>query len=141
MHLLRIKDTPSAFSCITGCTGYCSSQSSLVFRSDHPFSLSRSVRPTSSSTVRTPSFAMYSRSCCAIKRHEVYDIFRFSAKALAQLRILGCDTHRTGIQVADTHHDTAHGYQRSSCKAELLCSQNALRSPHPCRSSAYRLSR
>ena len=29
------------------------------------------------------------------------------------------------IQVADTHHDAAHGYQRSGCETELLGTQNA----------------
>ena len=52
--------------------------------------------------------------------HEVYHIFRFSLKSLAKLRILCCHAHRAGIQVTDTHHDTAHGYQRSRSKAEFF---------------------
>ena len=58
------------------------------------------------------------------KSHKVDDIFRFAGKPLTKLRILGCNTNRTGIQVADTHHDTSHGYKRSSCKTELLCAQD-----------------
>ena len=40
------------------------------------------------------------------------------------LRILCGNANRTGIQIADTHHDTAHGYQRSSCETILLCTQH-----------------
>ena len=57
--------------------------------------------------------------------HKVYHIFRFSLEAFSQLRVLGRDANRTGIQVADTHHDAAHGYQRSGCETELLGTQNA----------------
>ena len=54
------------------------------------------------------------------KSHKVNDIFRFSGKTLTKLRILGCDTNRAGIQVADTHHDASHGYKRSGCKTEFF---------------------
>ena len=57
--------------------------------------------------------------------HKVYHIFRFAPEAFSQLRVLGCNAHRTGIQVADTHHDAAHGYKRSGCKAEFLSTQDA----------------
>ena len=54
------------------------------------------------------------------KSHKVNDIFRLSCKTLTKLGILGCNTNRTGIQVADTHHDTSHGYKRSGCKTEFF---------------------
>ena len=57
------------------------------------------------------------------KSHKVYYIFRFSGKAFPKFRILGCHANRAGIQVADSHHHTAHRYQRRSGKAEFLCSQ------------------
>ena len=57
------------------------------------------------------------------KAHEVFDIFRFAAETLTKLRILGCDTNRTSIQIADTHHHTAHRYKRCCCKAIFLSTQ------------------
>ncbi len=57
------------------------------------------------------------------KFHKVYDIFRFSVKTGAQLWILRCNACRTGIQVADTHHDAAHRYQRRGCKSKLFGSK------------------
>ena len=54
------------------------------------------------------------------KSHKVNDIFRLSGKTLTKLRILGCNTNRTGIQVADTHHDASHGNKRSGCKTEFF---------------------
>ena len=41
-------------------------------------------------------------------------------KVLAQLRVLGGDAHRAGVEVADAHHDAAHRHQRRGGKAELL---------------------
>ena len=58
------------------------------------------------------------------KLHKVHHIFRFSAEVLSQLRVLGCHAYRAGIQVADSHHYTAHGNQGRCCKAKFLCSQN-----------------
>ena len=57
--------------------------------------------------------------------HEVYHILRFALETFSQFRILGRDAHRTGIQVADTHHDTAHGNKRSGCETKLLGTQDA----------------
>ena len=56
--------------------------------------------------------------------HKVHDVFRLAAESFAELRILGRHAYRTGIQVADTHHHAAHGYQRSCGKTELLCAQH-----------------
>ena len=56
--------------------------------------------------------------------HKVHDVFRFSAESFAKLRILGRHAHRAGVQVADTHHYAAHGYQRRCGKTELLGAQH-----------------
>ena len=55
--------------------------------------------------------------------HKVYHVFRFSLEAFSQLRVLGRDANRTGIQVADSHHDTTHGYQRRCGKSEFFRAQ------------------
>ena len=57
------------------------------------------------------------------KLHKVLNILRLAAEPLAQLRILGCDTHRTSIKITHTHHDTAHCYEWCRCKSELLCTK------------------
>ena len=54
-------------------------------------------------------------------RDETHEV---SAEPLAQLRVLGCHAHGAGVQVADTHHDTAHGDERSRGKAEFFRTQN-----------------
>ena len=55
--------------------------------------------------------------------HKVDDILRFALKVTAQLRVLGSDAHRTGIQIADAHHNAAQSDQRRSGKAELFGTQ------------------
>ena len=58
-------------------------RSSFASRSDRsPRTFKKSLRPTSSSTVRTPSFAMYSRSSSAIKRMKFSTYSGFPAKRL-----------------------------------------------------------
>ena len=57
--------------------------------------------------------------------HEVYDILRFALEAFSQLRVLGRNADRAGIEVADTHHDAAHGNKRSGRKAKFLRTQDA----------------
>ena len=54
------------------------------------------------------------------KAHEIHYVFRFARKALAKFRILSRHTCRAGIQIADTHHDTAHGHKGSCRKSKLL---------------------
>ena len=56
--------------------------------------------------------------------HEIDHVFRFSAESLSQLRVLGSDADRTGVQVADTHHDAAHGHKGRRGKAEFLRAQD-----------------
>ena len=43
-----------------------------------------------------------------------------TGELLAQLRILGRDTHRAGVHVAFAHHDAAERDQRRGGEAELL---------------------
>ena len=50
-------------------------------------------------------------------------MFGFAAEQLAQFRILGGDTHRTGIGVAFAHHHAADGDQHRGGEAEFLSSQ------------------
>ena len=45
------------------------------------------------------------------------------AKLLAQLRVLGRDAHRAGVQMAHAHHDAAQRHQRRRGKAEFLGAQ------------------
>ena len=40
-----------------------------------------------------------------------------------EVGVLGGNTHRTGIQVALAHHDTAQNDERGSTKAKLLGTQ------------------
>ena len=58
------------------------------------------------------------------KFHKVFHIFWFAPESLPQFRILGSHTYRTGIQIADPHHHTAHCHKRRRCKTELLRAQN-----------------
>jgi hypothetical protein len=52
--------------------------------------------------------------------HEVLDELRLAAEAFAQLGVLGRDTDRAGVEVADAHHDAARHHQRRGGEAELL---------------------
>ena len=45
---------------------------------------------------------------------------RLAGEGLAQLRILGRDADRAGVQMADAHHHAAHHDQRRGGEAELL---------------------
>ena len=105
-----------------------------------PRTFKKSLRPTSSSTVRTPSFAMYSRSSSAIKRMKFSTYSGFPAKRLRSSGFWVCNTCRTGIQITYTHHDTAHGYQRAICKNKLFRAKTCAQWPRLYHSSAFRLS-
>ena len=54
------------------------------------------------------------------KPHKVHHIFRFAREAFPKFRVLGGHAHRTGIQVADTHHHTAHGHEGRGGETEFL---------------------
>src|SRR5574343_1304646 len=53
----------------------------------------------------------------------VHHVFRLAGEALAQLRILGGDTHRAGVEVALAHHDAAFDHQRRGGEAEFVGTQ------------------
>ena len=52
--------------------------------------------------------------------HKINHVVRVPHEVLAQFWILGGHPHRTGIQVTDSHHDAAQGYQGSGGKTKLL---------------------
>ena len=54
------------------------------------------------------------------KKEVIDDVFRLAGEFLAQHRILGGNTHRTGVEVAFAHHDAALDHQRRGGKAELV---------------------
>ena len=56
--------------------------------------------------------------------HEVHYIFRLAHKSLTKLRILRSYTHRAGILVADTHHDTSECHKRCCSKTIFLSSKH-----------------
>src|SRR5208282_1557079 len=51
------------------------------------------------------------------------DVLGLAAEALAQHRILGGDTDRTGVEMALAHHDAAGGDQGRGGEAELVGAQ------------------
>src|SRR5699024_7143060 len=59
------------------------------------------------------------------KTHEVHYIFRFSCEAFPKFRVLCRHTYRTGIQIADTHHDTSHGHKRSCSESKPFRSEQS----------------
>ncbi|TFA98676.1 hypothetical protein CCMA1212_009587 [Trichoderma ghanense] len=56
---------------------------------------------------------------------EVDDVLRSTGKLLAELGVLGSDTHGAGVQMAFAHHDAAHGDQGSSSETPLLSTEQA----------------
>ena len=52
--------------------------------------------------------------------HEVHGVFRTAGEVLTELRILGGDADRAGVEVTDAHHDATEGHQRSRGEAELF---------------------
>ena len=79
-----------------------------------------STCPTISSSVRKPNCAMYSRNSSRDEHHEVDHVLGLALELLAQLRVLGRDPDRAGIEMADPHHDAARGDQRRGREAEFL---------------------
>ena len=55
--------------------------------------------------------------------HEVDDMLGIACELRPQFRILGGNAHRTGVQVADPHHDAAQGDQRAGGETEFLGAQ------------------
>ncbi len=52
--------------------------------------------------------------------HEIDQMFGLAGELLAQLRILGGDTHRAGVQVADPHHDAPQAHQGYRTETEFF---------------------
>src|SRR6266699_5011153 len=52
--------------------------------------------------------------------HKVDDMRGIAAEFCAQLRILGSNANRTGVQVADAHHDATKTNQRRGGKTKLF---------------------
>ena len=50
-------------------------------------------------------------------------MLRLSFKALSELLILSCNSNRTCILVADSHHHAAHAYKWRCGKAKFLSSK------------------
>ena len=70
----------------------------------------------------------------------IHDVFRLAGELLAQHRILRRHTDRTGIQMADAHHDAAGDDQRGRRKAEFFSAEQRAQRPRRVRSSAGRRS-
>ena len=84
---------------------------------------SRSARPTISSRLRAPSSASSSRTPLGQEQEVADDVLGRAGEPPPQLRILGGDPHRAGVQVADAHHHAAGGHQRRGREGELLGAQ------------------
>ena len=50
----------------------------------------------------------------------VHDVLGLAGEALAQHRVLGGDTNRTGVEVALAHHDAAFDHQRRRSETEFI---------------------
>ena len=84
---------------------------------------SRSLRPIISSSVRKPSWAISSRTSSATNWKKLTTCSALPRELLAELRVLGGDADRAGVEVADPHHDAAHDDQRGGGEAVLLGAQ------------------
>ena len=59
------------------------------------------------------------------KMHKVDDVFRFALELFTQLRVLGSNAHRAGVQVADTHHHAAQCDKWCGGKAKFFGAQQS----------------
>ena len=57
--------------------------------------------------------------------HQPDQVLGFAGELFSQRRVLGGDTHRAGVQVADPHHDAPQRHQGDGAEAELLGAQQA----------------
>ena len=55
---------------------------------------------------------------------EVYHVLCTTLEVLAQLGVLRCHTHRTGIRITLTHHHATQHNQRQRAKRELVGTQH-----------------
>ena len=81
---------------------------------------SRSTRPIRSSKRAIPSRAIICAHLLGDEEEEVDDVLGRAREARAQLRILGRDSDRAGVQVAGAHHHAAGRDERSSREAHLV---------------------
>ena len=95
----------------------------------------RRARPGRRSA-RCPSEAMITRTSSASSVKKRITCSGLPAKRSPQLRVLGRDPDRAGVEVADAHHDAAQGDQRRGRGADLLGARAARRSRRrgPCAS-------
>ena len=94
-------------------------------------------------TSRTPSEAIIAAHVLGDVEEVVDDVLRRAGEAAAQLRILGGDPDRAGVQVADAHHDAAGRDQRRGREADLVGAEergddHVAAGLHPRRRSAAR---
>ena len=59
------------------------------------------------------------------EQHVVLYVLWLALEARAQLRVLGRNAHRAGVQIAHAHHRAAHSNQRAGGKAKFLCAEQA----------------
>ena len=59
------------------------------------------------------------------KIHQIDQIFGPAGKFFAQFRILGGDSHRTGIEMTDPHHGAAQGHHTNRSETEFFGPQQA----------------
>ena len=52
--------------------------------------------------------------------HEIHDVLRVAGEPLAQLRVLRGHADRTGVQMANAHHDAAEHDERRGGKTKFL---------------------
>ena len=55
----------------------------------------------------------------------VHHVFCATFEVLAQLRVLGCHTHRTGVRIAFAHHHTSQDDERQCTKRELVSTEHS----------------
>ena len=63
---------------------------------------------------------MISRMSSGDKAQEVDHVLGPAGEFVAQFRVLGRHAHRTGIEVADPHHNATHRHQRRGREAKFL---------------------
>ena len=70
-----------------------------------------------------PEFSHDASKFFSHHKEVVHHMIGTAVELLPKLRVLGRDTYRAGIQVALTHHDAAHRYQRGSRETDFFSTQ------------------
>ena len=81
------------------------------------------MRPTISLMVRKPSFAMSSRTSCAMNFMKFTACCGIAGEFLAEFWILRGDADRAGIQMANAHHDTTERDERRGGETEFFSAE------------------